>query len=76
MTDRTQLEVALRACELIVAVKHCMMFLRIHDDKSVREVLEKHGGDALNTLPLPERVQLLALKAEDVAGRALEMSSK
>jgi hypothetical protein len=61
--DRRKIAVALEACELIVAVKHCMMFEQIHDDFAVKEILDKHGVSS---------IQLLAKKAEDLATIALE----
>lgn len=54
---------AVDACTLIVAVKHCMMFDRIHADFLVKEVLDKHRV---------ESIQLLAKKAQDTAEEALE----
>lgn len=53
---------ALKACELIVDVKHCMMFTQVHADWMVKEILDKHGASS---------IQLLAKKAQDAAERAL-----
>jgi hypothetical protein len=52
------------ACEMIVAVRHCMMFDRVHADFSVKEVLIQY--DVPN-------VQQLAKKAQDAAEAALAM---
>ena len=52
------------ACELIIAVKHCMMFEHIHADWIVKEVLDKHGVPS---------IQLLAKKAQDTAEHAVEI---
>lgn len=56
-----------QACELIVAVKHCMMFDSIHADFSVKEVLDKYGADT---------VQSLAKRATDAAEAALKFDAE
>lgn len=56
-----------RACEMIMGVRYCMMFQHIHDDQSVKEILDKYGAPS---------VQLLAKKAQDTAERALEAWEK
>jgi hypothetical protein len=62
-----KLDTALRACTLLQAVKHCMMFHYIHDDTMVKEVLEKHGAAS---------VQLLAKMAQDAADEALDSNQE
>ena len=57
-----QLELALKACKLIVAVKHCMMFYHVHADWAANEVLIEQGFTS---------VQELAKEAETIAEEAL-----
>jgi hypothetical protein len=52
-----------RACELIIAVKHCMMLDHVHADWLVKETLDKYGAAS---------VQLLAKQAQDTAEHAME----
>lgn len=63
MNKESQLDIALKACELIVAVKHCMMFNHIHADWAVEEVLAKHGF---------KTIQDLAHEAEEIAELAIK----
>lgn len=56
------------ACELIVAVKHCMMFHYANSDWLVDEVLDRHNAEGANPM---ERVQNLAKRAEETANAAL-----
>ena len=62
MTEK--LAKALEACELIVAVKHCMMMKHVHADFTVDEILEKYKAPS---------VQELAHKAQEIAEQALKM---
>ena len=37
-------------CRRVVAIKHCMMFHQIHDDVSVKEILDKCGVPSVQEL--------------------------
>ena len=59
---RERVKALVEACELIIAVGDCMALWRIHDDKSVRELLEKHGA---------ADIQIMAKVAEEKARATL-----
>lgn len=54
---------ALFACELIRGVRHCMMFLKVHDEVHAKEICDKYGVIS---------VQMLAKLAEEEASAVLE----
>lgn len=50
-----------RVCEMVVAIRHCMMFKRIHADWMIKELLDKYGAKSVDDLA--DKAQQLAEKA-------------
>lgn len=64
---KAEVERSLKACEMIVAVKHCMMLASIHDVIGIDEILANHGVD----LRGPDGVQELAHQAQALAEQTI-----